>query len=164
MPRKVKTIEQTQQQTLEMMVAECDYRTRDAALVELNGRIQLILHPRATFSHGGAAHFLPIPQPPRVRISRAGLPEPGDDKQQKASQEELQAVSQRERQLNDLAQKARSMASTLYEWAVEMGKTEDRLLISPPLTEADRPAVEDYVAEHQRFLRTCQAWCEKLRF
>jgi hypothetical protein len=161
MPRKK---EPKPELPLEQMVAECDYRTRDNALAEVKAGIVRISHPRSTTAYGGAEHFLPVPAVPQTRISRGGKPEPADEKALAAFQAALAEVTTRERQLNDLAQKANGMVPTLYEWAVQLGKTEDRLLVSAPLTEADRPAVENYVAEHQRLIRCCRTWADKLAY
>ncbi len=163
MPRKVKTIEQTQ--PLEELVMQTSYRVRDNSLTETKEAIIRILQPRATYSYDGSStHFLPLPSSPAVAINRAGMPSEADKRERQRFQAALTEVTEKENTLRATAQKANGMIPTLFEWAVSLGKAEDRLLISAPLTEQDRPAVESYIAEHRRYLRTCQAWCEKLRF
>lgn len=160
---KTQTLEKPKGPTLEEMVMQTSYQERDNAMAEVRAGIERILHPRATSAHGGMAHFLPIPSPPLTSISRSGRPEPAEEKERAKFQAAMAEVATRERELDTLAQKANHTFSTLHEWAVSLGKTEDRLLISV-LDEIDSPEVEAYVRQHQRFLRTCRRWADRLAF
>lgn len=155
-------------QNLEESIHEADYRSREHALGELQAGIQRILYPRdglRGYAGGPATHFLPIPKSPEVSLTRAGWKdqESADGRAVEAFNAELVAITQKERALNEAAQKARNMVAPLFDWAVELGKTEDRLLLSL-LTEEDRGDVETYIREHRRFLRTVESWTAKLVF
>jgi hypothetical protein len=159
---------ETPKQSLEESIHEADYRSREHALAELQAAIARILSPRDGFYfYAGSPnrHFLPIPASPGRTLTRAGWPDDKsiDAKEVDAVNAELEAITKRERALNEAAQKSRNMVPPLLEWAVELGKTEDRLLLSA-LIEEDRGDVETYIREHRRFLRTVEAWTNKLVF
>jgi len=151
-------------QSLEQMVMGTSHVERNGALAGLGARIQPILQPRTTTTFGGSPHFLPnIPSPPLTRVTRGGLPMPASEKEQQRFQQELQVITAREQELVRAAQAAKSKLTALEKWAEELGETEDRLLISV-LDEADRPDVEQYLRQHARFVRTCTALADSLKF
>lgn len=162
MPRK-KTTEPIETPNLEMLVMQCPYQVRDASLAELRAGIVRVLQPRSTTSLGGIPHFLAVPQPPMARRGRGGKSDEVDPKEQQRFQQELLAVSQRERELNGLAQQANGVANALQTWLIDLGIQGDRLLLST-LTEQDRPEVESFVRAHARLIRTANAWTDKLKF
>lgn len=153
--------------TLEQLVMGANFRERDAVLKELANGIELILHPRnrTLYAGGGQGHFLTIPEAPKLALTRTGRPDPKtvDEKAQAAFQQELAAVTNRERELTALAQKARNLGDTWQKWGEALAVAEDQLLLSA-LDEVDRPEVESYLRQHYRFLRTVNSWVEKLRF
>jgi len=155
-------------QTLEEALHEANYRSREHALTELQAAIQRIIAPRDGFRHYANSpnrHFLPIPKAPGIALTRSGWPDQKsvDAAELDAVHAELEAITIRERELNDAAQKARNMVQPLFDWAASLGITEDRLLLST-LSEEDRGDVDTYCREHKRFLRTCEAWTNKLVF
>lgn len=153
------------QQSLEEAIHQCNYHSREHALSELQANIARVLNPREGlrgYGSGPATHFLPIPKSPETRISGSGVPiGEVDEKAQAAFQQELVRVTREEQRLRDLAQQAQNRRQALFDWAVALGKVEDRLLISA-LTEEDRSDVDAYCREHKRLLRTCKAWTDKL--
>ncbi len=155
------TIERTQ--SLEELVMQTSFRERDNALAEIQGGIQPILYPRSTVGFRGIAHFLPVPASPQVQITRGGMPSEASQKEQQRFQQELQAISQRERELTNAAQVTQSKIPTLLQWGQRLGETEDILLLSV-LDEEDRSDIESYVRAHRRFVRTCQHMADALRF
>jgi hypothetical protein len=156
----------TKLETPERMVMGASYHDRDNALQEVTAGIERILHPRSGYqSYGGSSvkHFLPIPKAPEATINRAGMPGQPPDKELEAFRKELETISLREQELVNLAGKVKNMTSPLLQWGIALGVEEDHLLVST-LSEEDRPEVESYIREHKRFLRTCHAWADKLRF
>jgi hypothetical protein len=156
-------IEKTKGPSLEEMLLTASYAQRDQALAAVHAAIQPVLSPRTTTKVLGTDHFLATPHPPLTKLNRAGKPEPADEAAQQQFQEELTAVSLREKRLLDAAQRAKGKLPLLVEWTQELGKTEDRLLVSS-LDEEDRPEAEEYLRQHQRFLRTCAKLADGLKF
>jgi hypothetical protein len=124
-------------------VQEANYHTRDNALDELRAAIHRVLQPAYTVSYTGGVtvkHFLKTPKPPLGRVNKAG-------------------------KLERCAQKAKNLINPLLKWGQALGEREDWLLLAGSiLDEEDRPDVESYIREHRRFLRTANAWTDKLRF
>lgn len=162
-----KTATLERKQSLEEAIQQADHRSRDHALAELQSGIEKILHPRGGLTgYGGspATHFIEIPKSPMTTLNRAGMPSGEvDEGVQAAFQQELQRITIEERRLRDLAQQAKGMISPLFDWAVDLGKAEDRLLLSV-LSEEDRSDVEAFCREHRRLMRTIEKWISQLVF
>jgi hypothetical protein len=149
-------------------VQEANYHTRDNALDELRAAIHRVLQPAYTVSYTGGVtvkHFLKTPKPPLGRVNKAGKVEEPDPELLDAFHEELAVVNKKERELERCAQKAKNLINPLLKWGQALGEREDWLLLAGSiLDEEDRPDVESYIREHRRFLRTANAWTDKLRF
>ena len=162
--------EQTPEPTLERLVQETSCREREACLMELRGAIAAILQPRGGYhfyAGSNARHFLPIPTAPGIALNRAGWPDNKtvDDAELDAINGELVRITREEKRLEEAAGKAKNQIEALVKWGIRIGEAEDMLLLAGSvLSEEDRPAVESYLAEHSRFLRTVNRLTDGLRF
>ena len=143
------------------------YRERGQAMAQINDFVQKILHPRATTSFGGVAHFLPVPRPPLAKINRLGKAIEVDEAEEKRFQEELEAVGERERDLRSLAQDARNVMSELDRWNAALSADEEPFETTSragALIDADLADLDACRRDHERFLRVCQCWIDRLAY
>lgn len=110
---------------------------------------------------------MPIPPAPKRVLTGAGWPDDKsvDEKEAEEFQRQLTEITLTERELEAAAWKAENQIEALVKWGGRIGENEDKLLLSGSvLSEEDRPAVESYVAEHRRFVRTVNRLTDGLKF
>jgi len=132
------------------------YPERDQAYSALWGAISRIRQPRhETRVPGYGTHWLPTPEPPK-EDDRGAV---------KRYREELERIGAEERRLLRLAEEANGITDGLIAWKARIYRAEmglEQASKAGALTEDDLPDLAAVQRDHDRFIRACQSWIQRL--